>query len=96
MGLGKLAGAGADPGGCGVYGGGTDWIVSTGEVETVKLIKMRVLDHLKESDLGLREAIAWSSGYIEEGLKIIPNAVYSAKEVGELFDYFYQLMQDGR
>ena len=54
------------------------------------------VERLKESDRGLREAIAWAAGYIEENSKTNPNAVYKAKDVSELLNYFYQLMQDGK
>jgi hypothetical protein len=65
-------------------------------VRHVKLIKMTAVERLKESDRGLREAIAWAAGYIEENSKTNPNAVYKAKDVSELLNYFYQLMQDGK
>lgn len=69
---------------CGVGGG------------SVKLIKMTAVERLKESDRGLREAIAWASGYIEECGKTNLSAVYKVKDVSELLNYFYQLMRDGR
>lgn len=62
----------------------------------MKLIKMTAVERLKESDRGLREAIAWTAGYIEEGSKTNPSAVYKVKDVSELLNYFYQLMRDGR
>jgi len=65
-------------------------------VRRVKLIKMTAVERLKESDRGLREAIAWTAGYIEEGSKTNPSAVYRAQDVSELLNYFYQLMRDGR
>lgn len=62
----------------------------------MKIMKMTAVERLKESDRGLREAIAWATGYIEESANSNPNAVYKAKDVSELLNYFYQLMQDGR
>ena len=62
----------------------------------MKLIKMTAVERLKESDRGLREAIAWTAGYIEEGSKTNPSAVYRSQDVSELLNYFYQLMRDGR
>ncbi|GAA6295629.1 hypothetical protein F220043C3_40630 [Enterocloster asparagiformis] len=62
----------------------------------VKLIKMTAVERLKESDRGLREAIAWASGYIEECAKTNPSAVYRAQDVSELLNYFYQLMREVR
>lgn len=62
----------------------------------MKLIKMTAVERLKESDRGLREAIAWASGYIEECAQTNPSAVYKVKDVSELLNYFYQLMRDGR
>ena len=62
----------------------------------MKLIKLTAVERLKESDRGLREAIAWASGYIEECAKTNPSAVYKVKDVSELLNYFYQLMRDGR
>ena len=60
----------------------------------MKLIKMTAVERLKESDRGLREAIAWTSGYIEESAKTNPSAVYKVKDVSELLNYFYQLMRE--
>lgn len=62
----------------------------------MKIMKMTAVERLKESDRGLREAIAWAAGYIEEGSKTNPSAVYKVKDVSELLNYFYQLMRDGR
>ena len=62
----------------------------------MKLIKMTAVERLKESDRGLREAIAWTTGYIEESAKTNPSAVYRAQDVSELLNYFYQLMPEVR
>ena len=62
----------------------------------MKIMKMTAVERLKEPDRGLREAIAWATGYIEESAKTNPSAVYKVKDVSELLKYFYQLMRDGR
>lgn len=62
----------------------------------MKIMKMTAVERLKESDRGLREAIAWTSGYIEECAKTNPSAVYKVKDVSELLNYFYQLMREVR
>lgn len=62
----------------------------------MKIMKMTAVERLKESDRGLREAIAWATGYIEENSKTNPSAVYRAQDVSELLNYFYQLMREER
>ena len=40
----------------------------------MKIMKMTAVERLKESDRGLREAIAWATGYIEESAKTNPRS----------------------
>lgn len=58
----------------------------------MKLIKLTVLDELKNSRKSLSAAIAWTAGSIEREAELTPQAVYSAKDVSVLMDYFYQLI----
>lgn len=62
----------------------------------MKIIEMTAVKRLKESNLELREAIAWAFGYICEYSKTNPDAVCKVKDVSELLDYFYQLMRERR
>ena len=59
----------------------------------MKLIRLSALDELKNSGKGLPAAIAWAAGSIEREAELTPQAVYSAKDVSALLDYFYQLMK---
>lgn len=47
---------------------------------------------LRESGRGLREAIAWASGWIAKDAEISPGAAYKVEDVSKLLDYFYQLI----
>lgn len=47
---------------------------------------------LRDSGLGLREAIAWTSGWVAKDAEINPGAAYKVEDVSELLDYFYQLI----
>ena len=59
----------------------------------MKLIRLTALDELKKSEKSLSAAIAWAAGSVEREAELTPQAVYSAKDVSALLDYFYQLMK---
>lgn len=59
----------------------------------MKLIRLSALDVLENSGKNLSAAIAWATGCIEKETELTPQAVYSAKDVSALLDYFYQLMK---